>query len=578
MVMTQPADGTASASLGAIPPARAPVLAAFPLAAFPLALRVWLALCALGAASLVAARAVHYLSLPLPSLIERLIDRLMQASLHTTFLFGITLVPSGIRGVVLILGLLAFVVRPRWYLRRQEEGRWATRPWFYGCLFSFLSLGHVGFDMNPWVSVGCAVSGALALAGGRFHPRKVAVVLVACFLAAWAAFSPTHADAAGVLVWGAILALLALLRRWWLTARDVFWLGVFLAVIAQIAASAVPIFRPAHGGTLLGKGMAYGFCEDARRGRLYAAVPGRVADRFRTGRIVEYDAAQLTKLRDLSLFDPQFSGRLMQLLCLPDTIQAAMAQTWFGEAFQQENVLEFRIDDPKDVKRSLFGGVLGQQLLWDQKRDAVFYSSEWSNVIFRLDRRTGRVDRRVTSRLIRDRPTWLFIGSIVGSLAMAPTPHRGRDAFYVGHWLTGSTVYEIDLGRLTVRRQFEPRNGCIADLALDEAYERVFATSVWGVDVINLRTGRVERRIRTGTGARTPAIDTRNGLIYIPTTVEGKLRAFDRATLDLVGEVAVGAGSRRAYFQASAGRLFATNDENYYWWDAAALAARLRAH
>jgi hypothetical protein len=325
--------------------------------------------------------------------------------------------------------------------------------------------------------------------------------------------------------------------------------------------------------------MAYGFCEQGSGGRLYAAVPGLPRHQFRDGHIVEYDLARLTKLRDLRLFDEAFHGRFMLLLCLPGTIQAAMAQTWIAGDVQRENVMQFRVDDPREVKRSLWGPMMGQQLMWDEKRDAVFYSSEWSNWIFRLDRRTGEVDRNVNAGLIPDRPTWLFhLGTVSGSLAMAPTAHRGRDSFFVGHWLTGSTVYEIDLGRLALRRQFEPRNGCIAELALDEQYDRLFATSLWGVDVIDLRTGRVARRIRTGTGARTPAIDRRNGLVYVSTTIEGRLRAFDRATLAPVGVVAIGAGARRALVSAATGRLFATNDEAYYWWDAAALAARLRGH
>jgi len=164
-----------------------------------------------------------------------------------------------------------------------------------------------------------------------------------------------------------------------------------------------------------------------------------------------------------------------------------------------------------------------------------------------------------------------------GSLAMAPTTHRKRDSFFVGTWLTGSTVYEIDLGQPAVRRQFELRSGCIADLAVDELYDRVYATSMWGVDVIDLSRGRVERRIRTGTGARTPVIDSQNGLVYVSTTVEGRLRAFDRATLEPVGVLAIGTGVRRWHFLEGAGRLLATNNDAYYWWDAAALAARLRA-
>lgn len=571
--MTHSPEETASTSPAATPSTRAAVWAGV-----PVVLRLWLLLCAAGAASLIGARALHYLDLPLPRVADRVLDRLMQAGLHSTFLFGLTLQPSPTRVVLVLVGLLALCVRPRWFVRRREQNRFATTPWLYALMFGGLALGHIGLDMNPWVAAGCAASAALAVAARVRLSRAAAMVVVTAFLVGWAALSSTVADAVGVGVWGSILALLAVLRSRWLTARDVFWLGAFLAVIVQIVASAVPIFRPTHGGVLLGKGMAYGFCEQENRGRLYAAVPGLPRNQFRDGHIVEYDAAGLTKLRDLSFFDQEFFGRFMQVLCLPETIQVGMAQTWISGVFQSENVMEFGVDDPREVKRSLFGPSMGQQLMWDEKRDAVFYSSEWSNKIFRLDRRTGEVDRTLGARLVRDRPTWLFLGTITGSLAMARTPHRARDAFYVGHWLTGSTVYEVDLGRLAVRRRFEPRNGCNADLALDEQYDRLFAATVWGVDVINLRTGRVERRIRTGTGARTPVIDAKNNLVYVSTTIEGKLRAFDRATLRPVGVVAIGAGARRAHISAATGRLFATNDEAYYWWDAAALAARLRAH
>jgi len=570
--MMEPAPDPTPAPLAASP---APRVARRSL--FPLVFRSWLLLCAAGAGTLIGARALHYLDLPLPDAVDRVLDRLMQAGLHSSFLFGMMLLqPSTIRTIVVLVTPVALLFRRRWFVRRQEEGRLATTPWLYALMCTGLAMGHIGLDMNPWVALGCAGSGALALARRRLRSPAVAAGVVAVFIAAWAALSPTTADTVAIVAWGGVLALLALLQSRWLIARDVFWLGAFLSVITQIGASAVPIFRPRHGGTLLGQGMAYGFCEQHERGTVYAAVPGLARNQFRDGHIVEYDAARLTKRRDLSLFDKDFHGRFMLLLCLPDVIQAAMAQTWIGDRFQGENVMEFRIDDPREVKRSLWGVGMGQQILWDDTRDAVFYSSEWSNRIYRYDRRTGEVNRKVNVGVIPDRPTWLYLGTITGSLAMAPTPHHGRDSFYVGHWLTGSRVYEIDLGRLVLRRRFEPRSGCIAELAVDEEYDRLFATSLWGVDVIDLKTGRVARRIRTGTGARTPAIDRQNGLVYVSTTIEGRLRAFDRATLEPVGVVDIGAGARRALVSAATGRLFATNDEDYFWWDAAALAARLR--
>jgi len=336
------------------------------------------------------------------------------------------------------------------------------------------------------------------------------------------------------------------------------------------------MYRPNHGGVLLGNGMAYSFCEDVSRGRLYAAVSGFGSDRFRTGHIIEYDSARLRQLRDLKFFDEEFSGRFVQLLCLPDTIQVAMAQTWISGRPQDENVMEFRIDDPRDVKRSLWVEGMGQSLFWDDKRDAVFYSSEWNNAIFRLDRRTGDVNRSVSAGAIPEQPQWLY-RKVTGSFGIAPMPHHGRDSMFVARWLTGSTVYEIDLETLTLRRQLEPRSGCIGALAVDEQYDRLFTASLWGVDVIDLRTGRVERRMRTGTGARTPVIDTQNGLVYVPTTAEGRLRAFDRETLRPVGILPIGGGARLAHFSTTSGRLIVGNRQAHYSWEAAALAARLRS-
>src|SRR4030095_9997864 len=476
--------------------------------------------------------------LPLPRIADWLLDELMHVGLQLTHVaFMVSLFFSHFGLILVPLALLAFYWRPSWFVRREEEKRFATAPWLYSFLCGGLTLGQVGMDLNPWVALGCAGSAALAVV--RWHRAVTAAVVVAAFVAGWAALSPTDADAAAIVMWSGILALLALLHHRWMVGRDVFLVGAVLSVIVQLAAASFPLYWPSHGGALLGDGMAYGFCENVSRGRLYAAVSGSASDRFRTGHILEYDSARLTQLRDLKFFDEEFSGRFVQLLCLPDTIQVAMAQTWISGRPQDENVMEFRIDDPRDVKRSLWGEGMGQQLLWDDKRDAVFYASEWNNEIFRLDRRTGEVNRSVSAGAIPEQPQWLY-RKVTGSFGIAPMPHHGRDSMFVARWLTGSTVYEIDLETLTLRRQLEPRSGCIGALAVDEQYDRLFTASLWGVDVIDLRTGRVERRMRTGTGPRTPVIDTQNGLVYVPTTADGRLRAFDRETLRPAGILPLG--------------------------------------
>src|SRR4030095_15188444 len=263
--------------------------------------------------------------LPLPRIADWLLDELMHVGLQLTHVaFMVSLFFSHFGLILVPLALLAFYWRPSWFVRRRSAERFGTAPWLYAFLCGGLTLGQVGMDLNPWVALGCAGSAALAFV--RWHRAVTAAVVVAAFVAGWAALSPTVADAAAIVMWSGILALLALLHHRWMLGRDVFVVGVFLSVIVQSVAASLLWSR----GVLLGDGMVYGFCEDVGRGRLYAAVSGFRGDRFRTGHIIEYDSARLTQLRDLKFFDEEFSGRFVQLLCLPDTIQVAMAQTWIS--------------------------------------------------------------------------------------------------------------------------------------------------------------------------------------------------------------------------------------------------------
>jgi hypothetical protein len=76
--------------------------------------------------------------------------------------------------------------------------------------------------------------------------------------------------------------------------------------------------------------------------------------------------------------------------------------------------------------------------------------------------------------------------------------------------------------------------------------------------------------------SRSPAIDTANDIVYVTSTTEGKIRAFDRHSMDLLGALAVGHGPRIPYYSASTDKLFANSSLAYYSWDADELAQRFR--
>src|SRR5262249_23474968 len=125
---------------------------------------LWVLLCVAGPGSLVAARALHYLDLPLPRIVDWLLDELMHASLQLTAVFFplLLLLLSRFVLVFVLVAVLAFYWRPSWFVRREDGKRFATAPWLYAFLCGGLTLFNLGLDMNPWVALGCAGSAALA--------------------------------------------------------------------------------------------------------------------------------------------------------------------------------------------------------------------------------------------------------------------------------------------------------------------------------------------------------------------------------------------------------------------------------
>jgi hypothetical protein len=536
--------------------------------------RIWWLSCAGATACLVAARELHYLRRDWPLPVARTFDALMHAGLHSIIVASLTLPAQALVGLLLAAGT---AVRPPWFLEWRDQ-RWQSRPWLHSTVWSGLALNNYLLDLNPWVARASLASAILLLLRSRH--RLWSLGLGGLFFAAWVVLSPTVTDALAVAVWAA--AFLILVRgAARVGARDRLWIGVSASVVCQVGAAALPLVVPLHGGIRIADGMAYGFCERAADGRLFAVVPGSSggSDAFLTGRLDEISTDRLSAVRQRLLFDRTFRGRAIALLCLPDALQVAMAETQIGTSRQRENVMELSADGARVVDRSLFGGDMGQTLFWDRERDAVFYASEWSNRIFRRDRRTGSVDREVGRAYIpQDEQHWFFVGRRdPGSLALTSVADYRRGTFVAAHWTTGSTAYEIDLETLQLRRRIETHHGATSNVSMDEAYHRAFLSSPWGLDVFDLETGRPLARLRTGLGCRTAVVDAANDLVYVPTTVEGRIRVLGRASLRPLGTLDVGYGPRNAFVSDEAAALLATNERAYFYWRSDALAKRFAA-
>jgi len=536
--------------------------------------RVWRAECLALLVAMLGARALHYATPHLPPAIDRLLGAVMHFSMHSVVLVAIA---APIEPVLAVLLMVGFLVRPRWYVER-IDGAWTARPWVQSLAWGILAFCHFTLDMNPRVALACAWVLLLLVAARSVRWRRTATVVWIAVTALIAASRWTGADGVAVLSFGVLIGFVAIAGRPVIAARDRAWVLLACGALAQVVAGYVPLRWPRHGGQLLGMGGVYSFCENTDRGLVFATVPNctDLGPGCLDGHLVQFDAHDVSApARVLRFFDTSFYGRLMYPLCLPDTVRIGMAQTLVAGGRQAENVMEVSIAEPTRLTQSLRGSEVGQQILWDRKRDALYYSSEFSNTLVREDRRTGIVDHDVGRRLIPpSEPHWVAFGVwLSGGLTMDNAIDPVRDSLFVGNWLTGSTVYEIDLERLALRAEYHPNNGGTTGITVDPAHERLLVTSMWGLDAIDLASGRVVTRVRLGFGTRTPVIDDANDRVYVASNIEGRIWILDRNTLAVLGALAVGKGARTPFVSATAGKLFGSSDQAYYWWDLRWLAA-----
>ena len=96
---------------------------------------------------------------------------------------------------------------------------------------------------------------------------------------------------------------------------------------------------------------------------------------------------------------------------------------------------------------------------------------------------------------------------------------------------------------------------------------------MWGMDVFDLSTGNRIKRIKLGTVNRHPIIDKERDLIYVPSTVSGRLNILDRSTLNVMGAIHTGYGLRYGLLTQDSKHLVLSSNSGTYAFDAAALAS-----
>ncbi len=577
-----------------------------------------------GTLSALAARTLHYSGLPLPQAFEEAIGRFLEISISLIFVQLTAFLPLSAVGAAAIGALWLF--RRSALLQLPEVG-WRTRPYLTGLLW--LQIFSINFllDLDPRLAIGFGAGVALHLAlaspaGKRWHRgRRIQLSLawlglflvLAPFQRAWvdqlsvALWCAAQPWLASVLsraaswrdrLWPAAISVMAgqLLSAWMpyvvsdpalpfllavfaglrcvvyrLVGRPRRWLArLSLGVVGLVTALAAgwalaQSFRAddrGAGGTRIGADLAYNFCESPARGRIAVTVPicsGPGGPQCIRGRIDLLDSSSLEPRGSLLPFDGTFSGRMEQIVCQDDRLlvgmccarldsrhdrSTVMSLDWNGRVLQQSLTPE------QDTNRVVLDP--GGESLWLVGRDVV-----------RLDAETG-ARKLIASR----KPPGIFV------VERASASDR-RDSVFLGEFFGGSSVRELDRRSMGgPKREIDTNNGSVVAVTVDDSMGRAWVTGLWGVEVFDLESGERVAAERLGFASRTPLVDERNGVVYVPSTTSGKIYVLDREDARVLGALAIGFGPRNV-FLANRGKWFLASSEHGLWyWDAAELAAR----
>src|SRR6185503_16517901 len=293
------------------------------------------------------------------------------------------------RSILLALALpvLGLHRRLRSRLVTQVDGVWHLTPVTVAILLGAMVWLHYLFDLNPTVTVVCGSSLVLAALAG--YPRVASVLPPVVSLAVWGAFFVYWLVAAGdpterltIAVWAVVLLTTHRYLATRLARRDLALVRAVAVIPMNLLPAALPLIVPLHGGTFLGDGLAYSFCEVRGRHALYAAVPacGSVQPAYEEcleGKIAEYDLTSMQPAATHRFFSPSFYGRFEVLVCLDDEVQVGVQDAWYQGRSVVQSVMSFPVAAPTRFSVLTVDGGIGATLAYDEEHDAFYYSGEF---------------------------------------------------------------------------------------------------------------------------------------------------------------------------------------------------------
>jgi hypothetical protein len=488
---------------------------------------------------------------------------------------------SELRIVLLALATVVVALHRRLpgQLVRRVDGVWRLTPLAVSLLLAGMLWSHYAFDLNPTVATVCATALVLTLVVGHRRtkaalPKYVPAVVWCAFFAASLIAARDSTDRITIVVWAIVLLATHRLLGPRMAGPDLLLLRTAAVIPMSLLAATLPLFVPLHGGVRLGDGLAYDFCEIPGRGTLYATVPvcGSVWASYedcRGGRVVEYSLNGMKRIAEHNFFSPDFYGRLELIECLDDEVQVAVQAAVIHRHKPVQTALAFPVANPNTFNPLAAGENMGITIAYDRAHAGIFYTGEFTHRVARYDRRTGRLEdipgQELSRRWIQPVTLREYSGS---SVLYTNSIHRGRNRIYLAEWMQGRYAYAIDLTTLRVVDRYDVGGGGALGITVDEARDRLFVSSLWGLEVFDLTTDTLITRKRTGLGNRPVIVDAARNRLYLGSMVEGKIRVLDRDTFEVIGQIPIGLGGRFAHLSLDGKYLVASSATAHYYWDA----------
>jgi hypothetical protein len=333
----------------------------------------------------------------------------------------------------------------------------------------------------------------------------------------------------------------------------------------------------------LGPEEIYPFCQVPEEEIVFAGAPlcgGDHPERCERGKIIEYQRrnGRWERIAEHPVIHPSFYGRIVHLLCLRDPPYLLISLCNSPDRHETLGVYDWREKRMVTPRLVPFGG--GRVIYIPQQR-VIYTGSELFPFSYEIPLSS-----------IENPPPEVNERWRIAELSLAP-PHRTpppsflprrdlysflqhsylteadaysleRNSIFFGPYIGGQGVLEVDRETLRVKGVSRTDGGAVHSLLVDEEYDRVIVSGIWGVEVLSLKTGKIIRRIRTELAPRYPILDRRRNLIMIPCTYGAQIWVLDRPTLRVLGRIPVGTEARYLLLTRDGETLFFSNGSGHF--------------